>query len=100
MKNKKKIALGAAALAVVMVAAGTFAWFTTTDKVENIFGMDNFDVTITEDFDKPDVPLVPGTDVTKQVGVTNSGNVPVVVRVKLRRPWLCWSRIARRARIS
>ncbi len=83
MKNKKKIALGAAALAVVMVAAGTFAWFTTTDKVENIFGMDNFDVTITEDFDKPDVPLVPGTDVTKQVGVTNSGNVPVVVRVKL-----------------
>ena len=83
MKNKKKIALGAGALAVVLVAAGTFAWFTTTDKVKNVFGMDNFDVTITEDFDKPDVPLVPGTDVTKQVGVTNSGNVPVVVRVKL-----------------
>lgn len=84
MKNKKKIALGAGALAVVMVAAGTFAWFTTTDKVENVFGMDNFDVTITEAFDKDDpIPLVPGTDVTKEVGVTNSGNVPVIVRVKL-----------------
>ncbi len=84
MKNKKKIALGAGALAVVMVAAGTFAWFTTTDKVENVFGMDNFDVTITEAFDKDNpIPLVPGTDVTKEVGVTNSGNVPVIVRVKL-----------------
>ena len=84
MKNKKKIALGATALAVVMVAAGTFAWFSTTDKTApNIFGMDNFDVTITEAFDKPDVPLIPGTDVTKEVGVTNSGNVPAVVRVKL-----------------
>lgn len=45
--------------------------------------MDNFDVTITEAFDTPEVPLVPGADITKEVGVTNSGNVPVVVRVKL-----------------
>ncbi len=85
MKNKKKIAFGAGALAIVLVAAGTFAWFSTTDKTSpNIFGMDNFDVTITEAFDKDNpIPLVPGTDVTKEVGVTNSGNVPVVVRVKL-----------------
>ena len=84
MKNKKKIAFGAAALAVVMVAAGTFAWFSTTDKTNpNVFGMDNFDVTITEEFDTPDVPLLPGADITKEVGVTNGGNVPVVVRVKL-----------------
>lgn len=83
MKNKKKIALGATALAAVMVAAGTFAWFTTTDKVKNTFSMDNFDVTITEDFDTPDVPLTPGADITKVVGITNSGNVPVLVRVKL-----------------
>lgn len=84
MRNKKKIAFGAAALAVVMVAAGTYAWFSTTDKTKtNVFGMDNFDVTITEAFDTPEVPLVPGADITKEVGVTNSGNVPVVVRVKL-----------------
>ncbi|OUQ58672.1 hypothetical protein B5E56_10410 [Flavonifractor sp. An112] len=83
MKNKKKIALGATAMSAVLVAAGTFAWFTTTDKVENVFNMDNFDVTITEDFDKPDVPLTPGADITKEVGVTNSGNVDVLVRVKL-----------------
>lgn len=83
MKNKKKIALGATALAAVLVAAGTFAWFTTTDKVENIFDMDNFDVVITEDFDPSDVPLVPGTDITKEVGVSNNGNVDVLVRVKL-----------------
>lgn len=84
MKNKRKIAVGAAALAVVLVSAGTFAWFSTTDKTEpNIFQMDNFDVTVTEDFDTPDVPLNPGMDVTKEVGVTNAGNVDVLVRVKL-----------------
>lgn len=83
MKNKTKIGLGAAALSMVMVAAGTFAWFSTTDKVENVFGMDNFDVSITEDFDTPDVPLTPGADITKQVGVTNGGNMDVLVRVKL-----------------
>ena len=65
MRNKKKIAFGAAALAVVMVAAGTYAWFSTTDKTKtNVFGMDNFDVTITEAFDTPEVPLVPGADIT------------------------------------
>lgn len=38
MKNKRKIAVGAAALAVALVSAGTFAWFSTTDKTEpNIF---------------------------------------------------------------
>ena len=69
MRNKKKIAFGAAALAVVMVAAGTYAWFSTTDKTKtNVFGMDNFDVTITEAFDTPEVPLVPGADITKEVG--------------------------------
>ena len=84
MKNKRKIAVGAAALAVALVSAGTFAWFSTTDKTEpNIFQMDNFDVTVTEDFDTPDVPLNPGMDVTKEVGVTNAGNVDVLVRVKL-----------------
>lgn len=83
MRNKKKIAIGAVALSAVLVAAGTFAWFTTTDKVENIFDMDNFDVVITEDFDPSDVPLVPGTDITKEVGVSNNGNVDVLVRVKL-----------------
>ncbi len=83
MKNKKKLAAGAVALSAVLIAAGTFAWFTTTDKVENTFQMDNFDVSITEDFDTPDVPLTPGADVTKEVGITNSGNVDVLVRVKL-----------------
>lgn len=40
-------------------------------------------MTVTEDFDTPDVPLNPGMDVTKEVGVTNAGNVDVLVRVKL-----------------
>ncbi|OUQ56113.1 hypothetical protein B5E58_11285 [Tyzzerella sp. An114] len=84
MKNKKRIAISAAALAGCLVIGGTFAWFSTTDKVANKFDMDAFDVAITEDFDQnPDIPLVPGADITKNVTVTNSGNMDVVVRVKL-----------------
>lgn len=84
MKNKKRIAISAAALAGCLVIGGTFAWFSTTDKVANKFDMDAFDVAITEDFDQnPDVPLVPGANITKNVTVTNSGNMDVVVRVKL-----------------
>lgn len=83
MKNKKKIAIGAVALSAVLIAVGTFAWFSTTDKVPNIFDMDNFDVVITEAFDPSDVPLVPGADITKEVSVSNNGNMDVLVRVKL-----------------
>ena len=84
MKNKKRIAISAAALAGCLVIGGTFAWCSTTDKVANKFDMDAFDVAITEDFDQnPDIPLVPGANITKNVTVTNSGNMDVVVRVKL-----------------
>lgn len=82
MKNKKKIALGAGVLAAAMVFGGTFAWFQTTDSVKNQFGMENFDVAISEDFD-PSVPVAPGADITKNVQIENGGNVDVVIRVKL-----------------
>lgn len=83
MKHKKTVAIGAVLLSAVLIVVGTFAWFTTTDKVENVFQMDAFDVVITEAFDNTDVPLMPGANITKEVGVSNNGNVDVVVRVKL-----------------
>ncbi len=82
-KNKRKIAIAAGVTSVALILTGTFAWFSTTDAVKNIFGLDNFDVHINEDFD-PNVPnIVPGADITKDVTVANGGNVDVVVRVKL-----------------
>lgn len=77
-KTQAAVALGAAA---VVAVGGTFAWFSTTDQVENVFDMDDFDVSITEAFD-PETPMNPGSTITKQVGVTNYGDVPVYVRVK------------------
>ena len=77
-KTQAAVALGAAA---VVAVGGTFAWFSTTDQVENVFDMDDFDVSITEAFD-PEAPMNPGSTITKQVGVTNYGDVPVYVRVK------------------
>lgn len=83
MKLKTKIALGTGVAAAALLVVGTFAWFSTTDRVENEFGLDPFDVIITEDFDTQDVPLTPGTDITKDVTVTNQGDMDVLVRVKL-----------------
>ncbi len=77
-KTQAAVALGAAA---VVAVGGTFAWFSTTDQVKNVFDMDDFDVSITEAFD-PETPMNPGSTITKQVGVTNYGDVPVYVRVK------------------
>ena len=68
-KTQAAVALGAAA---VVAVGGTFAWFSTTDQVENVFDMDDFDVSITEAFD-PETPMNPGSTITKQVGVTNYG---------------------------
>lgn len=81
MKNKKSIVLMTAVLALALVVAGTFAWFSSTDSIENVMSMDTFDVTLTEAFD-PDVPINPGSNITKDVKISNHGNMAVVVRVR------------------
>lgn len=81
MKNKKSIVLMTAVLALALVVAGTFAWFSSTDSIENVMSMDTFDVTLTEAFD-PDVPINPGSNITKDVKISNHGNMDVLVRVK------------------
>lgn len=82
--NKKKWLVTAAALAAVAAMAGTFAWFTSTDKAKNEFegAIAGNDIEIVEDFEKPDI-WEPGTEVNKDVAVKNSGQYKSLIRVDL-----------------
>ena len=83
-KNKKVILGGTVAVALAIVMAGTFAWFTDTDEVVNKMKLAKFDVKITEDWVEEDNQnLEPDAEVDKVVRVANNGTADAVVRVKL-----------------
>ena len=81
-KNKKKKLVAAACLALLAAAAGTFAWINSQDQRINRVksaAIKDGSVSVEENWNPK--PIVPGTDATKEVAVTNSGNTPVFVRV-------------------
>lgn len=84
MKYKKKIIIGITSLAIIMTTTGFFSWYNTSNKTTpNMFYIDNFDVKLTESSKDYNIPLITGTTIKKQISVTNNGNVPVIVRIKL-----------------
>ena len=85
MKNsskKKKLLAVAAALAIIAVLSGTFAWLTAQDQRINraeSAAVSDDSVTVKETWEPK--PLVPGTEATKEVSVSNTGSANVFVRV-------------------
>lgn len=85
MKNsskKKKLLAVAAALAIIAVLSGTFAWLTAQDQRINraeSAAVSDDSVKVVEKWEPK--PLVPGTEATKEVSVSNTGNTNVFVRV-------------------
>ncbi|MBO1305387.1 hypothetical protein JZO70_04405 [Enterococcus sp. 669A] len=85
MKNnskKKKLMAAAAALALIAVLSGTFAWITSQEQRVNRVKsakVVNDTVTVNEKWEPK--PMIPGTEATKEVSVTNSGDASVFVRV-------------------
>ncbi|MBL1226778.1 TasA family protein [Enterococcus sp. BWR-S5] len=83
-KNKKFVTGASAALTVLMLAAGTFAWYSAQHSVENKFktdGMPDGSVKVWEIFDEEKgKEAKPGEKIQKDVGVTNLGDNPVFVR--------------------
>ncbi|MGG5329424.1 hypothetical protein [Enterococcus sp. AZ163] len=80
--KKKKLMAAAAALALIAAISGTFAWITAQDQRINraeSAAVDDNSVTIVEKWEPK--PLVPGTEATKEVKVTNTGTANVYVRV-------------------
>lgn len=70
-------------MSVSVIIGSTFLWFTAQQELENVFDMDGFEVVITENFD-PNTPVVPDTQITKEVGAENKSRVDVAVRVQLK----------------
>lgn len=87
MKNKKPL-IALFVLLLIGLVGGTFAFFTSTKTFDNVFKISNggYNVTIEEDFTPPD-PWLPGQEVSKDVYVTNTGNVNIVARAKYTEIW-------------
>lgn len=93
MNAKKKIVSVAlaASLAATAIVGGTLAYFTDTDNADNVFTVGNVDIVLTEpNWDnggKEDaVNMYPGEVVSKDPTVTNVGNNPCLLRVKIEWP--------------
>lgn len=84
--NKKAAALGG--LAAVAVVGGTWAYFNQTAAITNPFSTGRYGGSIVESFNPSDGDnWQPGATVDKEVVAENTGNSPLLVRVKMAETW-------------
>lgn len=85
MAKKRWAGLGAGVLALA-VAAGTFAYYTNTQNIDNQMKTLSYGSTLREEF-TPSNNWQPGQEANKVVSVKNTGDYDLVVRVKLSETW-------------
>lgn len=81
--SRKTALIVSICLAVLLVVAATFAWFTSNDSVTNHLEtamITDGTVTVVEHFEEPP-DWKPGQEVTKEVAVSNNGEGGVLARV-------------------
>ncbi len=84
--NKKAAALGG--LAAVAVVGGTWAYFNQTAAITNPFSTGSYGGSIVESFNPSEGDnWQPGATVDKEVVAENTGNSPLLVRVKMAEKW-------------
>lgn len=84
--NKKAAALGG--LAAVAVVGGTWAYFNQTAAITNLFSTGSYGGSIVESFNPSEGDnWQPGATVDKEVVAENTGNSPLLVRVKMAETW-------------
>lgn len=80
---QRKVLIVSIVLALLIVAGGTFAWFTSKDEVTNkLTASNNYGVSIVESFTPPE-NWTPGQEVNKDVFVTNTGNLDAFVKASI-----------------
>lgn len=84
---RKKNLVAAAGLLGVAVVGGTLAYFNQTLEAENKFETGTYGTELVEEFTPPPTDWEPGAKMNKDVYVTNTGDMPVVVRVKFEEEW-------------
>lgn len=87
-----KIKKSAPAIALVLVLlvtviGGTFAYFSQTDTAENYISVKDYNSQLVENFDPPPDGMTPEVEITKEVGVTNTGEIPMLVRITYTEFW-------------
>jgi len=81
--REKRVLTASIAVASVILAGSTFAWFTSTDEVTNrLSASAEYGVAIAESFQPPE-NWVPGQEINKDAGAVNTGNVDAFVRMYL-----------------
>lgn len=86
MKTKRNMTKILAAVLALVLVVGTLAYYTSTNKVENQMQTKAYGDTLVEEF-TPKNDWQPGEKADKIVGVTNTGDYPLVVRIKMSETW-------------
>ena len=87
MKLNKKV-FGLVGLAALTVVGGTWAYFSQTAAITNPFTTKTYDSTLIEHFNPADGDnWTPGAEVEKSIMAKNTGDYPVLVRVRMEETW-------------
>ncbi len=86
--KKMKLKIAITGLVIVALIGGTLAYFNQTLTAINPFDTGHYNTTLVETFKPSDgVNWEPGVEINKDVEVVNTGDQPVVVRVKFDEVW-------------
>ena len=85
MNNKKNI-IALSIIGVIGIIGLTFAYFSSSSNIDNEFNTGEYGTTITEKFVSPE-NWIPGATEEKHIYVTNTGKVPVAVRISYTESW-------------
>lgn len=83
--NRKAVVV--TGLAAVAAVGGTFAYYNSSLSMDNPLSTGHYNTQLVEDFTPPEKEWKPGATIDKQVGVTNTGDYPVLVRIKMDENW-------------
>lgn len=85
IKNKHTVLI--AAITVICIIGGVFAYWTQELIAHNEFKTAVYDTSISEDFVSPS-DWLPGQEINKDVWVRNDSSIPVFVKVTIRQEWI------------
>lgn len=85
MKKKILVMTLVIALLAICITGASLAYFSDSDEAENVFTMGNVEIDLLEPEWDPteDAPFVPGVEYGKNPYVTNTGDTPAYIRMKV-----------------
>lgn len=90
MKRKRmnKKAAAGAGLAALALVGGTFAYYSQSGTLENPLSTGRYNNQLVEEFTPLAGDMKPGTNWEKKVGAQNTGDYPVLVRIRMEEKWV------------